>query len=76
MLNELLLSARGVAKVYTGTQHPMATLRQALFGIPAGEVDQYPVLRGIHLDIIEARPWASWGATARARPRCWEFWAT
>lgn len=46
---DILLQAHGVAKVYTGTQHPLATLRQALFGTPAQAADQYPVLHGIDL---------------------------
>lgn len=51
MSSELLLSARRITKVYTGTQHPLATLKQALFGtrLPAG--DEYPVLKDIDLDI-------------------------
>jgi ABC-type polysaccharide/polyol phosphate transport system ATPase subunit len=51
MSSELLLRARGISKVYTGSQHPLATLRQALFGTVPGAVDRYPVLHGIDLDV-------------------------
>lgn len=48
---EILLRATGIEKVYTGTRHPLATLRQALFGTPAEAADRYPVLHGIDLTI-------------------------
>lgn len=51
MSSEILLRAQGISKVYTGTQHPLATLRQALFGTPAQAADRYPVLSGIDLEI-------------------------
>jgi ABC-type polysaccharide/polyol phosphate transport system ATPase subunit len=51
MSSDLLLRARGISKVYTGSQHPLATLRQALFGIPAGAADQYPVLKDIDFEV-------------------------
>lgn len=51
MSSDLLLSARAVMKVYSGTQHPLATLRQALFGTRSSTLDEYPVLHGIDLDI-------------------------
>jgi ABC-type polysaccharide/polyol phosphate transport system ATPase subunit len=51
MSSDLLLRARGIAKVYTGSQHPLATLRQALFGTRPGAIDQYPVLHDVDLDV-------------------------
>lgn len=51
MSSDLLLNARDLTKVYTGTQHPLATLKRALFGESRSKVDEYPVLRGIDLDI-------------------------
>jgi ABC-type polysaccharide/polyol phosphate transport system, ATPase component len=51
MSSEILLQATGIEKVYTGTQHPLATLRQALFGTPTQAIDRYPVLSAIDLTI-------------------------
>ncbi|HSV80316.1 MAG TPA: ATP-binding cassette domain-containing protein, partial [Ramlibacter sp.] len=51
MSSEILLRATGIEKVYTGTRHPLATLRQALFGTPAQAADRYPVLSSIDLTI-------------------------
>ncbi len=51
MSSDLLLTARGLVKVYSGTQNPLATLRQALFGTRSKNVDEYPVLHGIDLEI-------------------------
>ena len=51
MSSELLLRASGITKVYSGTQHPLATLRQALFGTQPPAADEYPVLKDIDLDI-------------------------
>lgn len=51
MLSNLLLRATGLSKVYSGTTHPLATLRHALFGIAADAADEYPVLDGITLEI-------------------------
>jgi len=51
MSSELLLRGRGIGKTYTGSQHPLATLRQAIFGTTPGAIDQYPVLHDIDLDI-------------------------
>lgn len=51
MSSEVLLQATALSKIYTGTIHPIATLKQALFGIPVGAVDQFPVLDGINLTI-------------------------
>lgn len=51
MSSDVLLTARGLVKVYSGTQHPLATLRQALFGTRSKNVDEYPVLHGIDLEI-------------------------
>lgn len=51
MSSNLLLRATGLSKVYSGTTHPLATLRHALFGIAANAGDEYPVLDGITLEI-------------------------
>lgn len=51
MSSEILLKATGIGKTYTGTKHPLATLRQALFGTQAGSEDRYPVLSDIDLTI-------------------------
>ena len=51
MSSDLLLSARSLTKVYFGTQHPLATLGQALFGRRSTALDEYPVLKEIDLDI-------------------------
>lgn len=51
MSSKLLLRARGIYKAYTGTSHPLTTLRHALFGGGSGPRDVYPVLEGIDLDI-------------------------
>jgi ABC-type polysaccharide/polyol phosphate transport system ATPase subunit len=52
MSSELLLRANAISKVYSGTQHPLATLRQALFGTQPSAGDEYPVLHGIDLEIF------------------------
>lgn len=51
MSSNLLLRATGLGKVYSGSTHPLATLRHALFGIAADAADEYPVLDGITLEI-------------------------
>lgn len=51
MSSNLLLRATGLSKVYSGTTHPLATLRHALFGIAANASDEYPVLDDITLEI-------------------------
>jgi ABC-type polysaccharide/polyol phosphate transport system ATPase subunit len=51
MSSDLLLRATGLSKVYSGSTHPLATLRHALFGIAADAADEYPVLDSITLDI-------------------------
>lgn len=51
MSSEILLRATGIEKVYTGTEHPLATLRNALFGTRVQPADLYPVLQGIDLTI-------------------------
>lgn len=51
MSSDLLLSARGVSKIYSGTTKPLATLRRALFGGKLPKGDEYPVLHDIDLDI-------------------------
>jgi ABC-type polysaccharide/polyol phosphate transport system ATPase subunit len=51
MSSEILLKATGIGKIYTGTQHPLATLRQAVFGIQAGRADRYPVLANIDITV-------------------------
>jgi ABC-type polysaccharide/polyol phosphate transport system ATPase subunit len=51
MSSDVLLKAKDLVKVYSGTQHPLAALRQALFGTPGKSVDKYPVLHGIDLEI-------------------------
>nr|WP_281720656.1 ABC transporter ATP-binding protein [Nitrosomonas nitrosa] len=51
MLSDLLLRATGLSKVYSGSTHPLATLRHALFGIVGDTTDEYPVLHGISLEI-------------------------
>ena len=51
MSSDLLLHARGLGKTYTGTKHPFATLRHALFGSPGDSGDEYPVLHDINLDV-------------------------
>ena len=51
MSSNLLLRATGLSKVYSGSTHPLATLRHALFGVAADAADEYPVLDGITLEI-------------------------
>jgi ABC-type polysaccharide/polyol phosphate transport system ATPase subunit len=51
MSSDLLLRATGLGKVYSGTTHPFATLRHALFGSSTDAADQYPVLHDITLEI-------------------------
>ncbi len=51
MSSDVLLTAHNLTKVYSGAQHPLATLRQALFGTRSKNVDEYPVLHGIDLEI-------------------------
>jgi len=51
MSSNLLLRATGISKVYSGTTHPLATLRHALFGTAPNVTDQYPVLDGINIEI-------------------------
>lgn len=51
MSSDLLLRATDLSKVYSGSTHPLATLRHALFGIAADAADEYPVLNGIYLEI-------------------------
>jgi len=51
MSSNVLLTASGLVKIYSGTQHPLATLRQALFGTRSKSIDEYPVLHGIDLEI-------------------------
>jgi ABC-type polysaccharide/polyol phosphate transport system ATPase subunit len=48
---DLLLRATGLSKTYSGTTHPLATLRHALFGSATNATDQYPVLHEISLEI-------------------------
>lgn len=52
MSSDVLLTAHNLTKVYSGAQHPLATLRQALFGMRSKNVDDYPVLHGIDLEIL------------------------
>lgn len=51
MSSEVLLRAHDIGKVYTGTEHPLTTLRNALFGTSIQKADHYPVLAGIDLII-------------------------
>jgi ABC-type polysaccharide/polyol phosphate transport system ATPase subunit len=51
MSSDLLLSAIELSKTYSGTKHPVATLRHALFGTQEDTQDEYPVLHGINIDI-------------------------
>lgn len=51
MSSDLLLRATGLSKVYAGSQHPLATLRHALFGTPLAAADRYPVLSDIDIEI-------------------------
>lgn len=51
MSYNLLLRAVGLSKIYSGTSHPFATLRHALFGSAINTADQYPVLHNISLEI-------------------------
>lgn len=51
MSSDVLLSATGISKVYSGTKHPMATLRRALFNAGRDESDEYPVLSDINLEV-------------------------
>ena len=51
MSSDVLMIARDLVKVYSGTQHPLATLRQTLFGARSKNLDEYPVLHGIDLEI-------------------------
>jgi ABC-type polysaccharide/polyol phosphate transport system ATPase subunit len=51
MSSDLLLNATDLRKVYSGSTHPLATLRHALFGSPSDATDEYPVLTGIDLSI-------------------------
>ena len=51
MSSELLLRATGLSKVYTGSQHPLATLRHALFGSPLAAADRYPVLSELDITV-------------------------
>lgn len=51
MSSEVLLRARNIGKVYTGTEHPLTTLRNALFGASIQRADHYPVLADIDLTI-------------------------
>lgn len=51
MSSDVLLKAVGLGKVYTGSQHPLATLRHALFGTTLAASDQYPVLSNIDIEV-------------------------
>jgi len=51
MSSDLILRATEISKIYSGTTHPLATLRHALFGTASDVTDQYPVLEGINLEI-------------------------
>ena len=51
MSSDLLLRAVELSKTYSGTKHPIATLRHALFGSQVDSEDGYPVLHGINIDI-------------------------
>jgi ABC-type polysaccharide/polyol phosphate transport system ATPase subunit len=54
MSSDLLLSSRGVTKTYTSTMHPIARLRQALFGSPPRSGEVYEVLTSVDLDIFRS----------------------
>jgi len=51
MSSDLILRATNLSKVYSGTKHPFATLRHALFGLPEDADDEYPVLHEIDIEI-------------------------
>ena len=51
MSSDVLLTATNISKIYSGTTHPFATLRHALFGAPSDAKDEYPVLSDISLEI-------------------------
>jgi len=51
MSSEILFKATGIGKTYTGTQHPLSTLRQALCRTLAPGQDRYPVLSDIELTV-------------------------
>lgn len=52
MSSDLLLRARNISKVYTGSVHPFSTLCHALFGTANDAADVYPVLADINIDIV------------------------
>lgn len=49
--DKLLLRAIGLSKVYTGTLHPIATLKHALFGTANDKTDEYPVLDDVSIEV-------------------------
>lgn len=51
MSSESLICARGITKTYPGKKHPLATLKQALFGTSKNTEDSNPVLRGIDVEV-------------------------
>jgi ABC-type polysaccharide/polyol phosphate transport system ATPase subunit len=53
MSSECLLAARGISKVYASTMHPLARLKQALFGIAPPEAEMYKVLTDVDLDLFK-----------------------
>ena len=52
MSSDLLLTSRGLTKIYTSTMHPISRLKQALFGSRARSGEVYEVLSFVDLDIF------------------------